>query len=198
MPTKNKRIATYLPPAINEKLQNFKSERGIDGDSQALIVALSEFLGVSQHAAHSVDYSESYVTIEQFNELVSTLSTRESVASPGGLDSELLSKLQSLELRVEVLESLKSKKSTLSTGELAKRLGMNSSTLSHWKGSNPERSKSPDELLRATREKDPDGIGWVLIPETNRFKPEKDLPNEHRDTLQGELLGESDSVIPEF
>lgn len=98
----------------------------------------------------------------------------------GDLSSDLQSKLLS-ELPSEP-------PNTLTNGELAKRLGMDNSTLSHWKGSDPKRGKSPDELLRLTRDKDPDGIGWVLVPEINRFKPEKELPGSSTSVLQGELL----------
>lgn len=44
MPTENRRIATYLPKQVDERLEAFKAERSIKGDSQALIVILSEFL----------------------------------------------------------------------------------------------------------------------------------------------------------
>jgi uncharacterized protein (DUF934 family) len=47
MPTSKNRIAAYLPPEVDEKFQAFKQERGV-GDSQALILILTEFLEVSQ------------------------------------------------------------------------------------------------------------------------------------------------------
>ena len=61
MPTKNRRVATYLPQEISASFEAFKVARDIDGDSQALITILSEFLGVSQQVAHSVNSAE-YVT----------------------------------------------------------------------------------------------------------------------------------------
>jgi hypothetical protein len=52
MPTENRRIATYLPRHIDERLEAFKSERSIKGDSQALITILSEFFQVSREVTH--------------------------------------------------------------------------------------------------------------------------------------------------
>ena len=46
MATKNRRVAAYLPKAIDEKLEAFKSERGGLSDSQALIDILSKFFEV--------------------------------------------------------------------------------------------------------------------------------------------------------
>jgi DNA-binding transcriptional regulator YiaG len=166
MPTKNRRVAAYLPPEIDERFKTFVDERNFGGDSPALIAILSEYFGVSQQVAHQVDYSR-FVTIEQF--------------------TSLLDKVQALESQLERLERLETRESVLSTGELAKRLGIDSSTLSHWK-STGKKGKSPDELLKATREKDPDGIGWSLIPGTSQFKPESDLPSGSDSVLQGSLL----------
>ncbi|MEX0272705.1 hypothetical protein AB3R30_26740, partial [Leptolyngbyaceae cyanobacterium UHCC 1019] len=74
------------------------------------------------------------------------------------------------------------------------------STLSHWKSSNPKKGKSPDELLQATRAKDPDGIGWIYVSEIMRFKPERDLPSGLLSESQSELLPfnavDSDQVNP--
>jgi molybdopterin converting factor small subunit len=52
MSTKNQRVAAYFPGHIHKQLQAFKAERAIKGDSQALIVILSEFFGVEQEVAH--------------------------------------------------------------------------------------------------------------------------------------------------
>lgn len=57
MPTKNRRVATYLPPYIEERFLGFKGERML-GDSEALAVILSEYFempmtsGVSQEVAY--------------------------------------------------------------------------------------------------------------------------------------------------
>ena len=44
MPTDKHRIAAYLPKEVDEKFQAFKKEREV-GDSQALVLILSEFFG---------------------------------------------------------------------------------------------------------------------------------------------------------
>jgi hypothetical protein len=69
MPTKNRRVATYLPQEINDRLSAFKADRGIEGDSQALITILAEFLGVAQQVAYSVDHSSTFATKDELAEL---------------------------------------------------------------------------------------------------------------------------------
>ena len=310
MPTENRRVATYLPKELDDRLKAFIAERNLKGDSPALIVILSEYFQVDTLVAQKVDYSD-FVTQNQLEILssrVDSISERLSelfgnlpdkpfgeaktvnehidavqpvlIDVEASLASEPLSESPvdinlddnssdllvensshhsikdirfsasqlskrlvvgkstisirkndcpedfaewsfnkdpdnipwfflpesnrfqpggdlSIELQSKLLNELPSKlPNTLTNSELAKRLGIDGSTLSHWKSG--KKSKSPDELLRATREKDPDGIGWILIPETNCFSPERDLRNEQPDPFQGELLGESNSEILEF
>jgi hypothetical protein len=273
MPTENRRVATYLPANVDQRLEAFKDERGIRSDSQALVVILSEFLGVSQEVA--------LLSSLPIGDLVRHEFLEERLA---GLKSELLSELDSrlkgfeslIEQRFNDLkeqadsnqenkigtkyrllgELLKSSEpqaaqqipqmdkvkeieggslpgdtlvglpkdedsnnqltssiqdelpiitrrkrgrprtseamdGTLSTAELARRLeGMSSSSLSHWKPGG-QREKSAEALLKATREKDPDGIGWIYLPGANRFRPEIELPSSSPTILQSELLGNS-------
>jgi DNA-binding transcriptional regulator YiaG len=225
MPTENRRVAAYLPKEIDEALTAFKAERGLKGDSPALIAILSEFFGVSQKIAQPMQYQTDLVTIDRVKELIdertyqlrdqvleieSILATKlelssartsifqqlqsesDSQAAIGELEGKLLNDIEDLRQRVEALESTKSTGLTLSTGELAKRLGIDSSTLSHWK-STGKKGKSPDELLKATRDRDPDGIGWVVIPETGKFKPERELTSDSQGVLQGSLLNSDSS-----
>lgn len=48
MPTDKRRIAAYLPEEIDKAFQQYKEERGISGDSQAIVTILAEHLGVAQ------------------------------------------------------------------------------------------------------------------------------------------------------
>jgi hypothetical protein len=67
----------------------------------------------------------------------------------------------------------------LSHGDLAKRLNMDYSTLSHWK-----KKKSAEDLAKSIQEKDPEGFGWIFNQGTGRFiKGESSLPR----VTQGEL-----------
>lgn len=120
MPTENRRVAAYLPPQIDERLETFKSERGLKGDSPALIEILSEFFGVSREATHlssselqglSVQVEDLSLKVAQLeNELLGNLKN-----SPiGDLKNELLSELQGElfdrlkpDLRSELLGELK-------------------------------------------------------------------------------------------
>lgn len=304
MSTNNRRVAAYLPQELEDAFSRFKVSREM-GDSQALITILSEFFGVSQTVAHSVDISE-FATKSQLEALKSDVvvlskklddlyirfnsgsltSIEEGVDSPVEKESPLVESVSEVlhdypiepsldesnaeltvpqlapEVVLEKLDSLTTKEisflasdlakrlnvggSTISqrkndsperfadwtrskdpdgiawcfisqmscfvpigdipieikkqlikvspegftTSELAKRLGIDKTTLSHWKSAT-KKGKSPSELLRATREKDPDGIGWEVVPETGRFKPEKELPNrDSLSMLQGSLLSE--------
>lgn len=191
MPTKNRRVATYLPEHIEQKLEAFKAEHGITGDSQALIVILSEFFGVGQSVAHSSAHfvsSESDRLREFESKLAKLFFKVGSFATVSSeLMSELLIKLTEVEQRVDGLSLTKIEGTQLSTGELAKRLGIDSSTLSHWKSAG-KKGKSPDELLKATREKDPEGIGWMVDPVSKRFKPEREPSGELPKIIQSELL----------
>lgn len=98
MPTENRRIATYLPKEVDEKFKAFKLERGIKGDSHALLIVLSEFLGVTESVAPLVN-----IKYEEFSQQLSELQTRFDV-----LGSELFSRLKSellTELKNEGLNS---------------------------------------------------------------------------------------------
>lgn len=243
MPTENRRVATYLPKHIDDRLEVFKIERGLKGDSPALIVILSEFLGVSQEVAH-LSSSESTVltqrieTVEERillmkNELLSELrkellETRtqsieqakdellnelqgelpKAEALPGqlellvesdeqidkqieGQDNELPSESKS-ELHKEETQHIEAPKPSstnqiFSTKDLAKRLRMSSSTVSHWRPTGG-RPKTSEQLLEITREKDPDGIGWIYLPEVKRFRSERDIHSELPEALQGDSL----------
>lgn len=47
MPTENRRVAAYLPKQLDDRFKAFIAERNLKGESQALVVILSEFLGVA-------------------------------------------------------------------------------------------------------------------------------------------------------
>jgi hypothetical protein len=101
MSTKKRRIATYIPTEIEDKFQEFKKEREV-GDSQALILILTEFLGVSQQVA----YSSSSLEIIK-NELLIELK------------SELLKESEKLDVRLnEKIGELKSELLSKSSKEL--------------------------------------------------------------------------------
>lgn len=196
MPTENRRIATYLPKEIDEKFKAFQLERGVKGDSQALLAVLSEFLGVAE--------SVPSLAITQYEEISQQLT--ELRTEFAALESELFSRLRS-ELLAEVskisvplicdssngsvqmpdplpefgIEDL----TCLSGKELSLRLGLSSDTANRWRPGR-DREKFPEKLLIDTRKKDPDGIGWSYLPEVDKFQSEKPLPVR----LPSELLGE--------
>lgn len=107
MTTANPRVAGYIPPSIHDRFKSFKEERGIKGDSQALAVLMAEFFNVPHSVIQGVDYS-SFVTQEQFKELVSKVSEMstalEKSSSLSGLLGSLPEKMMRLEKRVADLQ----------------------------------------------------------------------------------------------
>jgi hypothetical protein len=185
MSTKKRRIATYIPTEIEDKFQAFKRERGV-GDSQALILILTEFLGVSQEVAYSSELLEkikSKLLSELRSELVKESEKLEAELSKkiGELKSELLSKpLSGVELE-KVGKPSKQQKSSIPdveatnlgdrpggglTGtELSRRLKYDSSNLVKM-----AKRLTREKFANWSQEKDPEGIAWELW-EDKRYYP---------------------------
>jgi hypothetical protein len=191
MPSKN-RIAGYPPDHILKAFHDFKDKEGLT-ESKALIRVLSGYFGVAENVAQEV--STPFATVEQLQKTEQELSELRKFMSESksSLLTDLQAKVDEIDLVVKEIQKNQSLAQTLTTGELARRLNMPDSSLSHWKSDDPRRGKSPEELLEATRAKDPEGIGWILIKEINKFKPERPI-NSSKTELQGELLPSS-SVI---
>ena len=185
MATSNRRVAAYLPTEIDEAFKAFKIKNGFSSedepnsnDSKALIEIVRQFLDVTHQVAYSVSLPDNLVTQEQLEKLRSEFELKH---------SELLSESKKLTEKVRNLEISSDSEKMLSTGELAKRLSMAGSTLSHWK-SLSDRGKTPEQLLEITRAKDPDGVGWILMRDINKFKPERSILSNSPGELQGELV----------
>jgi hypothetical protein len=172
MPTAKHRIAAYLPPDVNEKFQAFKKERGV-GDSQALILILTEFLEVSRKVSHS-----SSLDVEALkSELLSELNFRFSE-----LRDELLSKsLRSVEITHESLKKVKISHDSLKAvdidcgvidrptiAELSKRFGCDPSLMRKQKNTYKDK---PEKFIAWSKSRDPDGRGWKFDEKTKLFAP---------------------------
>lgn len=90
MPTDNRRVATYLPKEIDSAFKAFKNERGI-GDSAALILILSERLGVT-HSVSQIDYSR-FATVGQLEELAAKVAELAAAVEKSNAPSNLLDNL---------------------------------------------------------------------------------------------------------
>jgi hypothetical protein len=177
MSTKKRRIATYIPTEIEDKFQAFKRERGV-GDSQALILILTEFLGVSQEVAYSSELLEkikSKLLSELRSELVKESEKLEAELSKkiGDLKSELLSKpLSGVELEKVGKPSKQQKSSIPDVGatnlgdrsgggltgtELSRRLKYDSSNLVKM-----AKRSTREKFANWSQERDPEAIGWEL------------------------------------
>lgn len=177
MATKNRRVAAYLPPEVDKAFVDFKIKHGLateesphQNDSQALIQLLSDLLGVAHEVDRPVSHQldiEVAIQLESLKaELVSQI-------------SELSSELSVLKQQVKALKVNQDMAEALSTNQMAERIGIASSTLSHWK-----KSKTAEQMKEAIKAKDPEGLAWIYLPDSNQFKKESDIPGD----LQGELL----------
>lgn len=241
MPTQNRRVATYLPPELDDRLKAFIAERNLKGESQALITVLSEFFDVSYPVAHQADYSM-FVLQDQFKELLDKVSEL-SVAVESKSDETILSKLREkldlLERRIDdrvsdksqseakvevvpgqmsLLEAVRSEPSKKAVSELPK--DVNSELLSDLKSepkstqssssigeslgelqpltgralaerfglykdsvAGSKRSRTQEQFLQWSKEKDPDGIAWqydsgdkLYYPFAETLSQDKPLP----------------------
>jgi hypothetical protein len=184
MPTENRRIATYLPKEVDEKFKAFKLERGIKGDSHALLTVLSEFLGVNQEVAYSSspDFLDRFESLEKIvSQLQQELNQLRSLPKlPGGKESgELIQQFfpvvpGQLSFLEPVIESsisvdlpgelISDSLSCLTGSKLSKRLKLTSKVLSD------RRRKRTDEVfIEWSRKLDPDGIGWQYDSEKKAY-----------------------------
>jgi hypothetical protein len=189
MPTQNRRVATYLPPHIDESFKSFKSQRRISGDSEALIAILSEYLQVSQEVA----YPSSSNLLQRIEAIEKKL---------GGLKGELLGELKD-ELQLSTQSKVNEKRSSFS-GELQQELLITNesqtlkpsgnllskseeSSLAPMQGNSLARRfslhkdsvakakqtyrDSPEKFSEWSRAKDPDSVTWRYQEEDKLYHP---------------------------
>lgn len=90
MSTQNRRVAAYLPKSIDDRLKAFIAERNLKGDSQALIIILSEYFEVSREVAHISSSDLEHLKSDLLSKLSSKL-----LNMKAELKSELLGELRS-------------------------------------------------------------------------------------------------------
>ena len=176
MPTAKHRIAAYLPPDVDEKFQAFKQERGI-GDSQALILILSEFLKVSHQVSCSDSLEIEALRSELLDEIEGKLEIRFSE-----LRSELLSKsLESVEIVQESLKEVRISHDSLKAvsvdlkiierltiAQLSARFSCNPSLVRKQKNTYKDK---PEKFIAWSKSRDPDERGWRFDEEAKLFAP---------------------------
>jgi hypothetical protein len=166
MPTDKHRIAAYLPPEVDEKFQAFKEERGV-GDSQALILILTEFLEVSREVSYVSSLDIEALKGELLSELLGELDFRLSE-----LKSELLSKpLKSVEIIHEGLEAIKIDGEFIerpTIAQLSERFGCDSSLVRKQKS---KYKNEPEKFIAWSKSRDPEGRGWKFDETVKLFAP---------------------------
>jgi hypothetical protein len=200
MSTKKRRIATYIPTEIEDKFQAFKTEREV-GDSQALILILTEFLGVSQQVAHS---SNSLEIIK--NELLIELKS-ELLKETEKLDVRLNEKID--ELKSELLnkpsEELKTKDTAeekilvveddlkpiqlftnllldnkgITANELSERLSCTTGAI---KKEKDRYKNNPQKFINWSKKKDYQSCGWLFREDSELFYRVSSVPSGDKET----------------
>jgi hypothetical protein len=174
MPTSKNRIAAYLPSEIDEKFQAFKQERGI-GDSQALIMILTEFLGVSHETSRDSSLDVEALKGELQSELLSELDFRFSE-----LKGELLSKplnlvgidrqgSKAVELEAKFIAGAVAPLDLrLTIAQLSERFGCDPSLMRKQKSKYKD---EPAKFIVWSKSRDPEGRGWRFDEEARIFAP---------------------------
>lgn len=203
MPTENRRVAAYLPKAIDDRLEAFKTERGLKGDSPALIAILEEYFGVSREVAH-LGSSE----IEHFSQRIEAVERRLDQLKNDVFD-ELPDEINKLlffwkvELKSELLSELKSELpeaakvdqpqegSELRSESESELLPMTETDLANRFGLTNPRSlgnrrlktkNTPEEFARWSIGKDPDKKAWLYNENTKLYYPVNHQPSsDHED-----------------
>jgi hypothetical protein len=217
MATKNRRIATYLPSEIDDWFKAFKSERSIEGDSQALLQILSEYSGVSQNAAYSnspeilvrVENIEKNLSVfrnELFDEVkefvLSILSqpttNSDSVELVVGLHESVISNTDELpssskseSLNLEMVESLPDSGpwQEFQDSEISLLAVDLAKRLGSGQSTIANRKKdSPDAFAKWTLARDPDGLSWKFNIESGMFSPIGDVPADIKVNLTKKSL----------
>lgn len=213
MPTENRRVATYLPKDVDERLEVFKTERGIKGDSQALIVILREFLGIDQPVSQVVAHSSRFATLENFEDLASQVSvlfekvellSRTLVSGLSELQQKPLgeSLAEPVSEHIEVEESFRTDlpfstvnqkdseaSSTATSGAIAISGTELAKRLNIGQSTISTRKKiTREDFANWTRSKDPDGIAWAYMSDSGSYQPTGDVPTEVLSKLQSKPL----------
>jgi hypothetical protein len=186
MPTNKHRIAAYLPPEVDEKFQAFKQERGV-GDSQALILILTEFLEINREISHSSSLNIEALKGELLSELLNELDFRF-----GDLRDELLNNsLKSVEIAQKGLKDMKISHDSLvdlkvtqeglksvglesgfikqlSVAQLSERFGCDSSLVRKQKSKYKD---EPEKFIAWSKSRDPEGRGWKFDEDIKLFIP---------------------------
>lgn len=182
-----------VPPDVYDQLMAFKAKRGLQSVEMAVTVILSEYFGISQTSAVSatdttvsrLETLEAKCTSlnETVTELRAAIATLQPSSSPPVGESEPTASqpepipilddqaatdsasTPEVDQSVETLHAT-SLPTSMNQVALAKRLGVNTSTIS--------RMQSKPNFSEWSQQKDPEGIAWVRSPDTKLFYPQQE------------------------
>jgi hypothetical protein len=165
MPTAKHRIAAYLPPEVDEKFQAFKQEKGV-GDSQALILILTEFLEVSHQATYGSSLDIEALKSELYSKLLGDLDRKFSE-----LKGELLGSSPKADVDSDSLFDLlvsRELAERLTIAQLSKRFGCDSALTRKQKS---KYRNEPEKFIAWSKSRDPEGRGWQFDEAVKLFTP---------------------------
>lgn len=176
MPTDKHRIAAYLPPEINERFQAFKQEKGI-GDSQALILILTEFLEVAHQVTYSssldIDALKSELRSELLSELNSKFSELKGELLSSSPKADVVGTASPVENSDSLFDLLVSRElaERLTIAQLSERFGCESALTRKQKSKYRD---EPEKFIAWSRSRDPEGQGWQFDETAKLFIPVED------------------------
>jgi hypothetical protein len=168
MPTSKNRIAAYLPSEIDEKFQAFKQERGV-GDSQALILILTEFLAVSRDSSLDVEALKGELRSELLSELDFRFSELKGELLSKPLNSVGIDRQQSKAVEPEpkfIAGAAAPLNLRLTIAQLSDRFGCDPSLMRKQKSKYKD---EPEKFIAWSKSRDPEGRGWKFDEEARLF-----------------------------
>lgn len=189
MPTDNPKISLYVPQQIYDRFKSFQEERKLSM-SQAGIVIIAEYFGIEETIKEITEGTTvGGVTLAEFKQLKDKIDELEKQFSS---NQQLLNKLtqtveqtkttskpllsvqdKSSKPQLELISEPLSLKPIPASHLSSKRFGLGRDTLASYK-----RKHTASELSAWTKEKDPNGITWVLSSDKKGYVPENELSSE--------------------
>ena len=187
MPTDNPKISGYVPQQIYDRFKEYQQKNQLTM-SQAVIVIFAEYFGLEETIKETTSgLPVGGVTLSAFEELQKEFLELKSRVDLLESTSKLLKESPKVSTdknsssQLSLLSKPLSKIPRLLAKDLGKRLGVDRSTVNRNKN-----SKTKDDFIDWTYQKDPDSIKWTFDKEGSKvfYSPMDDLSSE----LVGRLL----------
>jgi len=173
-----------IPPAVYDKLVQFKAKRGLQSVEMAVTVILSEYFGLSQTADATSRLASLEAQCVSLSETVAELRHAIAILQPSSHPPDLNPQVEQVQVaepislqldHLEVADSTKVEAANepaiqqpfltpITQAALAKRLGVSTSSIS--------RMQSKPNFAQWSQQKDPEGIVWMRSADSKGFYPQ--------------------------